>query len=582
MRSLFKAICFLLFYSLIGSNLYADICSSGTQSYQCGEILLSFNDTSSPTDQSQLLSENSLSEIKVLNHGQIILVADLSGKSMSETIQVLQTSPLVKYAEPNYVISVNALPNDPFFYLQWALNNDGNFSNSVPDNDVNVVEVWNDYTDSSSVVVAVIDTGVDYQHRDLSANIWMNQAEIPGNGVDDDSNGYIDDVYGYDFNNDDADPMDDHGHGSLCAGIIGASGNNGFGMSGISWNAKIMALKFLDNNGMGNTADAIEAIVYAQDNGAKILNSSWGGGSYSETLYDVIGQVDQSGLLFVAAAGNDALDTDLSPHYPASFDLENIISVAAIDPYENLASFSNYGLQSVDMAAPGDSVLSTVPASVYGSEFIYMSGTSMAAPHVSGSAALLWSIYPDYDQRQIKSILMNSLRALNTLAGKTVGGGVLDLGTAIAQPDPGVPADPGDPTDPGEPSDPVNQVPVVNAGEDQAVYYRRHVDLHGTAEDPDGDSLSYFWRIYAPDGSLVHEVSDSESGDTRFRASQIGTYTAEFWASDGISESEKDSLSILVRAKKKRHHHGKKHEFDDFIRSCFEYFKNHKHNSERH
>jgi subtilisin-like proprotein convertase family protein len=264
-------------------------------------------------------------------------------------------------------------------------------------------------------VTAVIDTGVDYTHPDLASNIWTNTDEVAGNGIDDDGNGFVDDVRGWDFVNNDSDPMDDNGHGTHVAGTIGAVGNNGIGVTGVAWTASIMPLKFLDQSGSGSLSDAIKAIQYARVNGAKIINASWGGGGFSSALQSAITQFITSGGLFVAAAGNEATNNDVTPSYPANY--QGVISVGASTRTDTRASFSNYGT-SVDVFAPGQSILSTLPGNRYGS----LSGTSMATPQVAGALALLWGQNPTLSATTISQALINStdnvLRASNSTHGR--------------------------------------------------------------------------------------------------------------------------------------------------------------------
>ena len=305
--------------------------------------------------------------------------AVIQSKSLSTEalIAKLQADPNVEYAEPNYIYQPDTTPNDPYYNNLWGQNNTGqNIAGTVGtvDADMDAPEAWNTTTGSSDVVIAVIDTGVDYLHEDLTANMWHNPGEIPDNGIDDDSNGYIDDVYGIDAANNSGDPMDklleDGGHGTHVAGTIAATGNNGKGVVGVSWNSKIMALKFLTTGG-GASSDAIECLNYviAQKNaGVNIVasNNSWGGGDFSAALKDAIEASTNAGVLFLAAAGNgdsagNGIDNDTSPHYPSSYDLPGIIAVAATDSDDNLASFSNYGATTVDLSAPGTYTLSSTP-----------------------------------------------------------------------------------------------------------------------------------------------------------------------------------------------------------------------------
>src|SRR6266568_3634701 len=287
------------------------------------------------------------------------------GQRVGPVLHKLMKGGLVELIEPNFKVSVNRVPNDPQFGALWGLNNIGQ-TGGVAGADIDAPEAWDTTTGSNQVIVAVIDTGIDRTHPDLAPNIWVNPGEIPGNGIDDDGNGYVDDVYGYDFYNRDADPSDDHGHGTHVAGTIGAAGDNGIGVAGVNWNVRLMSVKFIGADGFGFTSDAIDAVVYATDMGARVMNNSWGGGEYSQALADAISAANAAGVLFVAA-------TDAS---------------------DNLASFSNYGPGSVHLGAPGVSIFSTVPAAGNPccsdpSGYKYLSGTSMAAPHVSGAAALL-------------------------------------------------------------------------------------------------------------------------------------------------------------------------------------------------
>ena len=253
--------------------------------------------------------------------------------------------------------------------------------------------------------MAVVDTGVSYKHPDLAGNAWKNPGDPP-NGADDDGNGFSDDIFGADFFGNDNDPDDDGGHGTHVAGIIGAQGNNLLGVTGVNWEANIMALKFLDENGEGNTADAANAIDYAVAHGARIVNASWGGPSFSQALYGAIKRAGDRGTLVVAAAGNEGVNADVRPDYPAAFDLPNIVSVAATDRADQLLDFSNYGAKSVDLGAPGDDVYSTVPTLSDPSGYAAFSGTSMAAPFVAGAAALYLSKYPTATVDQIKAALL--------------------------------------------------------------------------------------------------------------------------------------------------------------------------------
>jgi subtilisin family serine protease len=271
---------------------------------------------------------------------------------------------------------------------------------------------WDVTTGSPDVVVAVLDTGIDLGHPDLSDNIWTNPDEIAGNGLDDDHNGYVDDVHGWDFAYDDNDPSDVYGHGTHVAGTVGAVGNNGIGVVGVNWRVQLVALKFLDDSGSGYDSDAIRALQYARDKGIRISNNSWGGGDYSRALYDAIASMRATGHLFVTAAGNYGLDNDFDPLYPCSFDLENVLCVASITSTDALSGFSNYSSTSVDIGAPGSSIYSTIPGG-----YATFSGTSMATPHVTGAAALLSGQHPDWTYAQMLTTILNTARPDSRLVG---------------------------------------------------------------------------------------------------------------------------------------------------------------------
>jgi subtilisin family serine protease len=271
-----------------------------------------------------------------------------------------KTDSRIVSVEPNYRVHVQLTPNDTQYPQMWGLNNTGQ-TGGTPDADIDAPEAWNSTTGSSNVIVCVIDSGVDYMHPDLIDNMWRNPGEIPNNGIDDDANGYIDDVYGWDFAQNDSDPSDADGHGTHVAGTIAARGNNALGVVGVNWQCKIMACRFLDASGSGDTYDAIDCINYAVANGARILNNSWGGGGYSASLEAAIVSARNNGVLFVAAAGNSASNNDTTPHYPSNYAVDNIISVASTTHTDALSSFSCYGATTVHMGAPGSDILSTVP-----------------------------------------------------------------------------------------------------------------------------------------------------------------------------------------------------------------------------
>lgn len=356
------------------------------------------------------------------------------GDRLEDVLAKLRADPNVFYAEPDYIVWPSATVNDPDFGYLWGLHNTGQVirgATGIPDIDVDAPEAWDLTRGFPEIVVAVIDTGVDTSHPDLAANVWANPGEIPGDGIDNDGNGFIDDVNGWDFYHGDAtvfDAADGDEHGTHVSGTIAAVVDNGTGIAGVAPNVRILPVKFLGPLG-GTTSDAIEAIQYATAMGADIASNSWGGGGYSQALKDAITAFSGP---FVAAAGNNGSNTDTSAHYPSSYDCPNIISVAAVNNRGDRASFSNYGPTTVDLGAPGVDVYSLAP----GAGYQYMSGTSMATPHVSGVAALMLSLKPSLLTGQLTELLYETVMPLPSLAGMTVTGGMANAygaATAVAQ-----------------------------------------------------------------------------------------------------------------------------------------------------
>jgi subtilisin family serine protease len=398
-------------------------------SYIPGEVIIKFKATATETEKNRVRQELGGSHLRGFGRIRAEL-RRLGTLSVEEAVAQYRGHPKIEYIEPNYVLHVVETPNDPRFNELYGLLNTGQTGGS-PGADIHATTAWDVFTGSGQVLIGVIDTGVDYTHPDLAANIWTNPGEIAGNGIDDDANGFIDDTRGWDFRNDDNDPMDDHGHGSHVSGTIGAVGNNGIGVVGVCWNVKIVPLKFLSGSGSGTTADAVDAVAYATQIGVRLTSNSWGGGGFSQALFDAIQDANLNGILFVAAAGNSGVNTDTSPHYPSSYNLPNIIAVAATDHNDNLASFSNFGATTVDIAAPGVNILSTFPGNNYGS----ISGTSMATPHVAGAFGLVFGRFPAIGHLNAKSLILNFADPKPSLAGKVVTGGRLNAFLPIADPD---------------------------------------------------------------------------------------------------------------------------------------------------
>lgn len=342
---------------------------------------------------------------------------------LSAVVKELQNDPNIDYVELNSIYELQGLPDDARFDELFGMHNEGQTGGTI-DADIDAVEAWDDTVGSRDVLVGVIDTGIDYTHPDIAANYWSNPGETgldangldkSSNGIDDDENGYIDDHKGWDFINDDNDPMDGNNHGTHCAGTIGAVGNNGVGVAGVNWEVSLVGLKIFSDAGSTTTAAIIEAIEYSTLIGVDVTNNSWGGGPASEAMQAAIQEANDKDILFVAAAGNNRSDNDLRDFFPANYDIPNIISVAAIDHNDAIASFSNYGATKVDVGAPGVNILSTFPGNRYGK----ISGTSMAAPHVTGLAALVKSKFRDLSADKIKARILNTGDSTLSLSNKT-------------------------------------------------------------------------------------------------------------------------------------------------------------------
>lgn len=355
-----------------------------------------------------------------------------SANSLVGAESLLKSNPNIEYVEKNWIITLDTKVDkkitksmDEKFRDQWGLKNTGTnsggwFSSGKAGEDVNAEKAWGIEQGSRDVIVAVIDTGIDYTHPDLVDNLWVNQAEKNGQpGVDDDGNGYVDDIYGYDFDGNDGDPRDGHSHGTHCAGVIGAS-HNGTGVMGVMSNVQLMGIKFLSDRGSGETIGAIKSIEYAIKNGANIMSNSWGGGEKSEALQEAIEAARDAGILFVAAAGNESNNNDARPTYPASYEVENVITVGAMDGKGKKASFSNYGATSVHVFAPGVNILSTVKNGGYQK----MSGTSMATPMVSGVLGLLLSKEGNISFAEAKKRLLETTVNNGNLGGLSTNGRV--------------------------------------------------------------------------------------------------------------------------------------------------------------
>ena len=379
-------------------------------------------------------------ESRPLGNYGVYLMTLPEGRTVPSAIDLLKGQPGIRYAEPNWRFTAQSIPNDPDFNLMWGMENLGQTVDGVtgiPGADVSADIAWDIATGSTSVVVAIVDSGIDYNHPDLAANIWTNPGEIDGNGIDDDGNGYVDDIRGYDFIEGDNDPSDGFGHGTHVAGTVGAIGDNGIGTVGVNWNVKLMPLKMFDDFGGATFASAIEAINYAVSMRANVSNHSYGTNFFSQALQDAVISAQQQGHLMVAAAGNDfGSNNDFLPFYPASFTQDNIISVAATDQFDDLAVFSNFGPRSVDIGAPGENIWSTTPTGgsfIYNPDYDFSDGTSMASPMVAGAVALLQSVAPGASYTTIIDAIYDGADQIGSMNGLVSSNGRLNLYGSLQQ-----------------------------------------------------------------------------------------------------------------------------------------------------
>jgi subtilisin family serine protease len=509
------------------------------------------------------------------------------GMTLDEALESCRQDPDVAYAEPNYRRYASVDPDDPYFVSGdlWGLEK------------INLPEAWDTQTGSVSVVVAVLDTGIDWNHEDLAANIWINPGEdvgvdgIPntgdpgeGDGIvqleeandeDDDKNGYVDDFRGWNFVGNpagnppvegDNNPDDDNGHGTHVSGTIGGEGDNGIGITGVTWAVSIMPLKTLNNEGEGSVAEEIGAIEYAIANGASIMNASFSGENDSDLEYLAIKSARDAGILLVAAAGNSGSDNDYKPEYPAAYDLDNIIAVAATDHNDNLVSIenwkwgSNYGATSVDVAAPGVQIYSTMSGD--DDNYDEKSGTSMAAPHVSGLAALIWSEDPAFTYSEVKGFIFDGVDVLGTLTGKMLMAGRINANTSVRAAANGtieVPDFP--PSDLVAATASASQIDLTwtdNASDETGTRIERATNAGGPyshvgtaaanvesyADGTVNDLTTYYYRVLAFNAAGATAASNTESATTPFAAPDnllVITVSSSridlFWADNSSGES---------------------------------------------
>ncbi len=459
-----------------GRNASAD--PPGPEAFEDGIVLVGFQ--AGVPDAALQAIERSAGAAHVRTVGAGTRVLQVGRGRVEIAIDTLKQHAEVRYAEPNYVLRAYDTPNDTYFGLLWGLNNTGqsvNRTTGAADADIDALQAWSLTTGTKDVVVGVVDTGVDYNHPDLAANVWNN----PG-GIGDCAQS----THGYNAINSTCDPMDDNHHGTHVAGTIGAAGNNGAGVVGVNWNTSIMGLKFLDSSGSGYTLDAIDAIHFAvraklAGVNVRAINNSWGGGGFSQALLDEINLAGANDILFVAASGNSTANVDVRPSYPCSYSASNVVCVAATTQSDGIAYFSSYGANSVHLGAPGTNIASTFP----GGGYAYLDGTSMATPHVTGAAALILSApgQGGLTVGQLKSVILNNVDPLSSLAGKTVTGGRLNVCKAIPNC-----ATPPAPTVPG--------APVLSATSTSAL-----VHLSWTVPSDGGSTITNY-KLYRTNGDV--------------------------------------------------------------------------------
>lgn len=419
--------------SVLKTILVTSVLLAGTsiqaQEYVPGEVIIKYRNSFNKNNVANKLSTLGAESVRAVNvsFGNFYVAKFDTKSSIKGIIQGLESDPDIEYSEPNYIYKAigkreNVLysPNDPQFSKLWGLNNTGsndpNTRSGVAGADIKALKAWEIERGDRGVKIAVIDTGIDYNHKDLRDQMWVNEAELNGEkGVDDDGNGYIDDIHGANLIKGDGDPMDDQGHGTHCAGVIGATHNNK-GIAGVMANVQLMGLKFLDSSGRGDVVAAIKAIDYAIAQKVDIMSNSWGSTEESKALEEAVQRASDAGIVFVVAAGNAGTNNDNKPFYPANYNFDNVITVAAHDKKGAKARFSNFGKETVHIYAPGTSILSTLPWNRYGKR----SGTSMAAPFVSGIIGLQLAmgeglLASDIKERIIKTSV-TSRRLENTVS----------------------------------------------------------------------------------------------------------------------------------------------------------------------
>jgi len=383
-----------------------------------------------------------IAAIKPFETSASLYTVKLSGDDQTaQFLEAAASNPAIEYAEPNYILHVDGfrdgapaekIPAVSEFGQLWAMKNtgqkDAEGTVGVVGADIGATKAWALTTGNKNITVAVIDTGMDYNHPELKDNVFRNEADCFSDGIDHDGNGFVNDCHGWNFAGVSTnDPMDDNEHGTHVSGTIGANGDGGGKIAGVNWHTSIMPVKFLTGSGSGTLDDAVKAIQYATKMKVKVMSNSWGGGGFSQTMFDAITEAKTKGILFVAAAGNDSTNSDSSPHYPAGYQVDNVISVAATTNRDTLATFSTFGKRTVHIAAPGHKIYSSIP----GGKYDNFSGTSMATPHVSGAAALVWGANTGLTYAEVKDRLLRSRDYIPSLTRKVASSGRLNVYNAL-------------------------------------------------------------------------------------------------------------------------------------------------------
>lgn len=399
--------------------------STASPTHSADHVLVGFRNGTTPAQRRAVERRVGAQEIGSYGLGGRLL--RVRSGTVRSAIAALESAPRVRYAEPDFVVQPSAVPDDPAFPLQWSLRNTGQVVNGIGGKrgaDVNATAAWDVTTGSRSVVIAEVDSGIDYTHPDLAADIWANPGGVGGCPAG---------THGYNTVSGSCDPMDDFGHGTHVAGIMGAVGDNGRGIAGVEWQASLMPVKFMNSKGYGSDyrlLKALDWVITAKNSGVnvRVVNDSgtWTNTGYSQAVRDELSRLATADILFVTAAGNSREDNDTTARYPCSYSAPNEVCVAATNQRDRLAGFSNYGVRTVDLAAPGDNIYSTLPGGAYG----YMKGTSMASPMVAGTAALVLT-RENMSTSALKADILDAVDPLTTLAGKVATGGRLDTCKAV-------------------------------------------------------------------------------------------------------------------------------------------------------